>query len=537
MVPNWALPRPSPSSPNPARALAAAAAGAPAVFAAHSARLQALLDLLGASTDGSNLTLDPDIDTYYLMDASLFRLPVMAEGAAQVQALGAAMLGSKSATPADLRRVTEQNVITAANQSALEAGLDKAIAYNTELKGTVDPGPSRAALAVLQKAVESSLLGSGGVQGDAAAHLAAGSDALAAMSTLSTRAVAELDRLIADRVGRMESQRNVTAVVLVACLLLAGYFFVAFRKVLDGGLREVAFHIDAMRDGNLTTSPRAWGADEPARLMQTLVQMQQSLRRIVSQVRGAADSIVHASGEIASGSSDLSVRTEHGASRLQETASTMNLITEAVDRNSSTIEQASRMATASADVAQRGGQIIGQVVQSMQAIHGSSARIGEIIGTIDGIAFQTNILALNAAVEAARAGEQGRGFAVVASEVRALAQRSSAAAREIKDLIGRSVSEVEAGNRVVGDAGSTMQEIVTTAQRVHALLADIASGAREQAGSVTSASSAIHDLDGAMQQNAALVEEAAAAAASLREQAQGLVAGVAQFQLPERGAS
>jgi methyl-accepting chemotaxis protein len=297
-------------------------------------------------------------------------------------------------------------------------------------------------------------------------------------------------------------------------------------------LREVAFHIDAMRDGDLTTSPRAWGADEAARLMETLSQMQLSLRQIVSQVRGSSDGIVSASTEIASGAADLSSRTEQSAANLEETASAMEQIAATVRSNEETLAEATKLATNNAQVAEKGGQIIGQVVTTMQGINSASTRIGDIIGTIDGIAFQTNILALNAAVEAARAGEQGRGFAVVASEVRALAQRSAAAAREIKTLITGSIEQVEGGVRVVQQAGTAMTDMVSGARRVRELLAEVAVGAREQTQGVAQTARAVQDLDNATQQNAALVEQTAAAAGSLNQQAHDLATEVSRFKLP-----
>jgi methyl-accepting chemotaxis protein len=229
---------------------------------------------------------------------------------------------------------------------------------------------------------------------------------------------------------------------------------------------------------------------------------------------------------------DLSGRTEQSAANLEETAAAMEQIAVTVRNNESTVGEATRIADTNAQAAERGGQIIGQVVQTMQAINGSSSRIGDIIGTIDGIAFQTNILALNAAVEAARAGEQGRGFAVVASEVRALAQRSAAAAREIKTLITTSIEQVEGGTRVVRDAGTTIDEIVGSSRRVRELLAEVANGAREQTTGIAQSAKAVQELDTVTQQNAALVEQTAAAAGSLNDQAVGLAGEVAQFKLP-----
>jgi methyl-accepting chemotaxis protein len=323
------------------------------------------------------------------------------------------------------------------------------------------------------------------------------------------------------------------AVLMLVSLAAAAYLFLSFRKVLEGGLKEVAFHINAMRDGDLTTRPRAWGSDEAAGLMQTLADMQASLRKIVSQVRGASSHIVVASTQIASGAMDLSTRTEESAANLQQTAAAMEEVSATVSRGSDTVDQATALAVTNAAAAERGGTVVAQVVETMQGINVASGRISDIIGTIDGIAFQTNILALNAAVEAARAGEQGRGFAVVASEVRALAQRSGAAAREIKTLITASVEQVEGGVRVVREAGQTMTEMQGSARRVRELLEAVAQGSREQTQGVTQSTEAVQELDKVTQQNAALVEQTAAAAGSLKDQAEALAAGVAQFKLPE----
>jgi methyl-accepting chemotaxis protein len=505
--------------------------GVDAVFAAHSAHIQALLDLLGVATDGSNLTLDPDIDTYYLMDTAMFRLPVMIEAAAQVRGLGSAMLLASAATPAQTRRIIEQATLLAANQTAVDAGIDKAVAYNAEVKDAARASPAQTAARALLTQLDTTLLRAEGPQGDVAAHQAATNLAIDEMLGLAQRASEKLDTLVALRVSRMEVARDITTVVLVFSLLLAVYLFVAFRKVLEGGLKEVAFHIDAMRDGNLTTTPRAWGADEAARLMLTLAQMQASLRRIVTEVRGASDSLVNSSSEIASGAQDLHARTEQSAANLEETASAMEQIAATVRNNSATVEEATRLAGDNAQAAERGGQIIGRVMSTMQHINGSSARIGDIIGTIDGIAFQTNILALNAAVEAARAGEQGRGFAVVASEVRALAQRSSAAAKEIKTLITQSVEEVGSGVTIAQEAGGAIKEVVASALRVRELLTEVSVGAREQNQGIAQSAKAVQELDNVTQQNAALVEQTAAAAGTLKSQAQGLAGEVARFKL------
>ncbi|MBK1689286.1 methyl-accepting chemotaxis protein, partial [Rubrivivax gelatinosus] len=272
--------------------------------------------------------------------------------------------------------------------------------------------------------------------------------------------------------------------------------------------------------------------DEIGTLLRALRDMQASLTTMVEQIRTGTSSVAGASGEIASASTDLSHRTEQTSGSLQQTASTMEEITATVAQTADSARTANQLASSASSVAQRGGQVVAQVVQTMEEINASSKKIADIIGTVDGIAFQTNILALNAAVEAARAGEQGRGFAVVAGEVRSLAQRSAEAAREIKTLIGGSVEKVESGARLVGDAGSTMNEIVAGVQRVADIIGEVMAAATEQSQGIGQVNSAIAGLDQMTQQNAALVEESTAAAESLREQADRLSALVATFRVP-----
>ena len=257
------------------------------------------------------------------------------------------------------------------------------------------------------------------------------------------------------------------------------------------------------------------------------------LRELVGGIQYSAETINVASKEIASGNQDLSVRTEEQASSLEETASSMEELTATVKQNASNARQANELAGNAQRIAEQGGEVVGKVVETMGSINQASARIADIIGVIDGIAFQTNILALNAAVEAARAGEQGRGFAVVATEVRSLAQRSAAAAKEIKSLISDSVERVEAGSKLVDQAGATMTEIMSSIKRVARIVTDIAEASREQSAGIEQVSLAISQMDEVTQQNAALVEQAAAAAESLEEQAESMARGVAVFKLAE----
>jgi methyl-accepting chemotaxis protein len=283
--------------------------------------------------------------------------------------------------------------------------------------------------------------------------------------------------------------------------------------------------------GDLSSDVNESRADEFGDLMRSLAEMNRSLGRMVLEVRGSTDSIATASAEIAQGNNDLAQRTEQTSSNLQATASSMDSLTHSVQNSADNARQASTLAASASSIAQRGGAVVQQVVSTMQEIDTSSKKIFDIIGVIDGIAFQTNILALNAAVEAARAGEQGRGFAVVASEVRSLAQRSAEAAKEIKALIGTSVSKVQSGTQLVTDAGATMDEIVQSVRRVADVISEITSTANEQSSGIAEVNQSIGDLDQMTQQNAALVEQSAAAAESLSEQAGRMKQAVAVFKI------
>ena len=348
---------------------------------------------------------------------------------------------------------------------------------------------------------------------------------LAAMQQDETHQAGIDQQQIGHRVRLLFAAVLAAAMLLVVPLTLAN--MVSICRPLDQARRMA----ERIASGDLTAQPDTRGADEPARLLAALAAMQASLHRIVGQVRGSAESIQVASAEVASGNTDLSQRTEQAASSLQQTASSLQQLTGNVKQSADAASQATQLAARASAVAQRGGAVVGQVVSTMDEINQSSRRIADIIGTIDGIAFQTNILALNAAVEAARAGEQGRGFAVVASEVRSLAQRSAQAAAEIKGLIGSSVGKVEAGARLVQGAGETMAEIVASVQRVSDVIGEITAAAGEQSGGIGQVNSAVHQLDQMTQQNAALVEQSAAAAESLRDQAARMSQVVSQFQL------
>ncbi len=360
--------------------------------------------------------------------------------------------------------------------------------------------------------------------------------ALGAMVKYQTEAVARANTaaLQAYRGARNVMILMILMTLVATCLAAAVVYWVA--RSITAPINSAVGLAQAVADGDLTTQVACHAQDETGQLLRALMHMNDSLARTVGQVRSGSDTIATASSEIASGNLDLSSRTEQQASSLEETASSMEELTSTVTQNAENARQANQLVQAASEFAVKGGQVVGQVVDTMSSIKDSSGKIVDIIGVIDGIAFQTNILALNAAVEAARAGEQGRGFAVVASEVRSLAQRSATAAQEIKALIAHSVATVDAGSKLVGEAGTTMDGIVVAVKQVADIMGEIAAASGEQSAGIAQVNQAIVQMDDVTQQNAALVEEAAAAAQSLRDQAGMLSAAVSVFKLARQPA-
>ena len=500
-------------------------------LAAHTAYITAALDLVTAVAGGSGLVLDPEADSYHMMNMVVIFGPKQTENTARLATLGTLVLKSAAITPGRrddmLRGVAVQRFMDEFVEGAFMAsiGHDAALAARFDMKGTDD------AFDTFLESIQRQVMGDT-LQGPPEAYEAAGRDVTTRQNALNAQVMARLEQQLQARIDRLHGTMALEAGLTLGFMLLGAYLFYSFYLVTRGGLREVDRHLQAMTAGDLTTHPSPWGRDEAAQLMRSLAQMQGSLRGIVSRVRGSSEAIVSASTQIASASMDLSARTEETAASLEQSASSMHEISSTVSHTTESVRDAAAVASGNSQSAARGGAVIAEVMSTMDEINGASKQIGDIIGTIDGIAFQTNILALNAAVEAARAGEQGRGFAVVATEVRVLAQRSAQAAREIKALITASVEKADAGARAVQGAGSTMRELVSNAQRMNGLLSEIASAATEQSHGVEQVGIAVNGLDRMTQQNAALVEQTAAAAAALKDQAFGLAEEVARFKLP-----
>ena len=418
----------------------------------------------------------------------------------------------------------------------------------TELLSDLPPGPAQDKVRQFAQAHErmGAAYRKGYADFQAAGHdPQAGDNAVQGMDREPSQLIDQAGELIgkastevAAQAARHASQATTISllVMLVVCTASVAGALVFSRSVVRPIGRAVQVS-QAVAGGNLTVAVPVGGRDEIALLLNALHAMQASLSRVVFNVRTNADSVAAASAEIALGNNDLSARTEQQASALEETSASMEELSSTVQANAENARQANQLAVSASTVAERGGDVVAEVVTTMRGINDSSKKIADIIGVIDGIAFQTNILALNAAVEAARAGEQGRGFAVVASEVRSLAQRSADAAKEIKSLIHASVERVEQGTALVDKAGATMTDVVASIRRVTDIVGEISAASSEQSAGVAQVGEAVMQMDQATQQNAALVEQSAAAADSLKMQAQQLVEAVAVFRLSPADAS
>lgn len=479
------------------------------------------------------MSLDSGSDTYFLIQASLVNMPWLAENMGVMRAMGSSFLTQGNLPPEGRATLQALKKRAIELQSDMFRNLNRSTSVNPAFKQLLESKAqtSREAVDKTLAMAEQQLISTVELKLTAPEYFDDFTRTIDSLFEFNALAMRSMTDALDARSS--ESQRTGWTVAGVILLGLAASVAMAwaFVRSITVPVGEAVSVARAVAEGDLTVDVPVRGNNELGQLMDALKAMRDHLSEVVATVREGSEGVATASGEIAAGNNDLSARTENQASALEQTAASMMELASTVKHNFESGQHASELAETAAKVAAKGGAVVGSVVHTMEAINISSKKIADIIGVIDGIAFQTNILALNAAVEAARAGEQGRGFAVVASEVRSLAGRSAEAAKEIKVLIGASVGNVAEGCKLVEQAGSTMDEIVVHVRRVADLMGEVTTASRDQTSGIEQVNQAIGQMDTVTQQNAALVEEAAAAAQSLQQQAETLVHAVGIFKL------
>ena len=507
--------------------------------AQHTQLIASLLQLNEALVHAYGLQIDPEADSNALIQASLAQAPMLGEKLGMLRAQGASALGKRELTPQGKGQLLVLQQRVAELQADTFRGLDRALQGNPDLQRALGSSVQAVQGQIQQslQMAERDVINATELQLASKDYFDAFTRTIEALNALNNLSMASLDQALQARVAGL--QRNLLGVALALVLTLSATSVMAlvFVRSMTGPLSQAVALSRAVAQGDLSGAPIVHGTNEVGQLLQALQQMRSQLTQVVRQVRSGSESVATASVQIAQGNTDLSARTESQASALEETAASMEQLNATVRQNADSAQQASQLAASASTVATQGGEVVAQVVHTMQGINAASQKISDIIGVIDSIAFQTNILALNAAVEAARAGEQGRGFAVVASEVRSLAGRSAEAAREIKTLISASVERVAQGSALVDRACATMSEVVGAIRRVTDIVREISAASHEQSLGVAQVGEAVTQMDQVTQQNAALVEEMAAAASSLKSQAEDLVQVVSVFQLEDEGGS
>lgn len=500
---------------------------------AHTALIAGLLMLNELVGDHFGLSLDPDADTYQLIQAMFYIQPQVTEELGKMRTRGAGLLARKDTSQEDKLVIAELVARAADRLAQMRTAYGKAVASNPEIGTRLGDAMAAAQTSTAQAmAAASDPLAKAEPSKPAAdAYLDRTTRALDAQFLLNHAASRFLADRLASKIADFVALRWTLLAALAALLVLAAWLLHAIARSIRDPLLEAVGVARSIASGDLTSQFGPARRNETGQLLHALQDMNGKLAGIVTGMRQGIEQIDTCASEIASGNSDLSARTESQASSLEQTAASMVQMTATVRQNAENAQQANQLVHGAAESARHGGDIVGRVVSTMGAINESSRRIVDIIAVIDGIAFQTNILALNAAVEAARAGEQGRGFAVVASEVRNLAQRSASAAHEIKSLIDDSVHKVEAGNGLAASAGQSMQQIVASVQRVTGIMSDIVTATEEQRHGIEQIEQAIAQMDVVTQKNAALVEQAAGAAHAMKEQSNRLVQSIAAFRL------
>jgi methyl-accepting chemotaxis protein len=498
----------------------------------HSQLIAGELLLSEELLDEFGLTLAPDADAYFLIQASLVNMPWLAENLGVMRAQGSAFLTQGSLPPEGraVLQALQKRVLEL--QGDMFRNLKKATDANSAMKAALE-SQAQASRTTVDKTLalaQQGLIGATEIKMAATDYFDEFTRTIDGLYEFNALATRTLVAVMQDRARAAQNAQYLVSAALLICLACGLGLAWAFVRSITGPLGEAVVVARAVADGNLRVRVQVRGSNELGQLMQALASMRDNLEQVVSRVLQGSEAVASASAQIAQGNNDLSGRTEEQASALEQTSASMEQLGATILQNADSARQGNQLAIRASSVAERGGAEVGQVVHTMKDINNSSKKIADIIGVIDGIAFQTNILALNAAVEAARAGEQGRGFAVVASEVRSLAGRSAEAAREIKLLISASVQRVDQGTALVDQAGATMQEVVDSIRRVTDIMGEISSASTEQSAGIAQVVEAVAQMDQTTQQNAALVEQSAAAADSLRSQAEHLVQTVAVFK-------
>jgi methyl-accepting chemotaxis protein len=514
-------------------AIAAGQEAKSAIFLRHNALIAREFQFVVLLAEHYGLAFDADPTAHHLVTLALRELPQLSEAMGQARALGTAYVAAGQVVPAAQAPIAALVQTGRLRQAEVEVALRKATASRPALDAALNQ-PARSAIDQARRAfalVEREVLGPIPSTMEPASYYRSTTEAIDAQFAFQAAAADQLQVLFESRVAADTRLLLGLLVGLLVAALAVILWGMAIARSISRPLADSIDLAQRVAGGDLTVALRVDRTDELGELQRALSTMVARLQELLAEVAAGAHRVSDTSAQIAQGNLDLSQRTEEQAVTLEETASSMEQLTTTVAQNAESARQASELARSASQVARKGGEAVGRVVSTMDGIAGASRRIGDIIGVIDGIAFQTNILALNAAVEAARAGHQGRGFAVVAQEVRSLSQRSAAAAREIKALIDESVGQVETGTRMVDAAGRTMEEIVTSVQRVSDLVAQIAAANGEQSAGIGQVNIAMSQMDHVVQQNASLVEEAAAATEAMKEQAAGLLALVSRFRL------
>ncbi|AGW94873.1 methyl-accepting chemotaxis protein [Cupriavidus necator] len=502
------------------------------LFARHSALVRQTQLYIGDVADRSELALDGEAASYYLISLLAGPMPRLAEQSALARGRGAGIIArggyADAAQQADLGALAEQ---IHEGLEAVRRDLAR-VRYNAPAhQAQVDAALAKlAAMDNFYRTLKVRMLGAGGIDIEAKAYFDEASAAIDGVLAANKAFSAIAGAMLAQRIAAQKRQFALLAGVALVTVSIAFYLFIGFSRGMRSDVREVAGMVERINAGDLGLRMAVHGRDEFSDVKRHLLSLVDSWRALIGDTKAGAHNVLAAAGDIAQGNIDLSQRTEEQASSLEQTAASMEQLTATVQQNAGSAGQASELAREASGIALAGGEAVGRMQQTMQQIEADSRRIVDIIAVIDSIAFQTNILALNAAVEAARAGEAGRGFAVVATEVRGLAQRAGSSAKEIRALISQSAERVAAGNTLALDAAATMENTVSAIARVTAMMDEISHASREQSTGIAQVNQAIAQMDQVTQQNAALVEEAAAAAQSLQEQALHMQRAMAVFR-------